>query len=81
MLRIRRTISLEAWIWTLGIGFLAVTSELVPPNPRLLITAFPAVIVPAYYLRRRGFAALLALNALLLVGMSWLTFVSVTLRP
>ncbi len=81
MLRVRRTIPLEAWIWTLGVGFLAVTSEFVPPNPRLLITAFPAVIVPAYYLRRRGFAVLLSVNALLLVGMSWLTFVSVTLRP
>jgi Gpi18-like mannosyltransferase len=81
MFRIRRTISLEAWIWTLGIGFLALTSEYVPPNPRLLITAFPAVIVLAYYCRRRGFAWVAALNAVLLVGMSWLTFVSVTLRP
>jgi hypothetical protein len=81
MFRIRRTISLEAWIWTLGIAFLAVTSEWVPPNPRLLITAFPVVIVPAYYLRRRAFGVLLGVNALLLIGMSWLTFVSVTLRP
>jgi Gpi18-like mannosyltransferase len=81
MFRIRRTISLEAWIWTLGIGFLAFTSEYVPPNPRLLITAFPAVIVLAYYCRRRGFGWVAALNVVLLVGMSWLTFVSVTLRP
>jgi hypothetical protein len=81
MARIRHTISVEAWIWTLGIGFLAVTSEWVPPNPRLLISAFPAVIVPAYYLRRRAFAWLIAANGAALAGMSWLTFVGVTLRP
>jgi MFS family permease len=81
MLRIRHTISAEAWVWTLGISFLAVTSEWVPPNPRLLITAFPAVIVLAYYLRRTGFAWLLLANGALLIGMSWLTFVNVTLRP
>jgi Mannosyltransferase (PIG-V) len=81
MFRIRRTISVAAWTWTLGIGFLALTSEYVPPNPRLLITAFPAVIVLAYYCRRRAFAWVATINAVLLVGMSWLTFVSVTLRP
>jgi hypothetical protein len=81
MARIRRTIWLEAWIWTLGVSFIAVTSEWVPPNPRLLITAFPVVMVPAYYLRRWGFRSLLLVNGALLVGMSWLTFVSVTLRP
>lgn len=81
MFRIRHTISIEAWVWTLGIGFLAVTSEWVPPNPRLLITAFPAVIVLAYYLERRAFAWMAAANGAVLAAMSWLTFVSVTLRP
>jgi hypothetical protein len=81
MVRIRRTISIEAWVWTLGISFLAVTSEWVPPNPRLLITAFPAVIALAYYLKRNAFAWLLVANGALLAGMSALTFVSVTLRP
>jgi hypothetical protein len=81
MARIRHTIWLEAWIWTLGISFIAVTSEWVPPNPRLLITAFPVVLVPAYYLKGRGLSWLLLANGALLVGMSWLTFVSVTLRP
>jgi hypothetical protein len=81
MLRIRRTISLEAWVWTLGISFVAVTSEWVPPNPRLLITAFPVVIVPAYYLKRRRFAWLAAGYTVLLVAMSAVTFVGVTLRP
>lgn len=81
MARIRKTISIEAWLWTLGISFLAVTSEWVPPNPRLLITAFPAVIVLAYYFKRRGFGLMLLVNGALLAGMSALTFVGVTLRP
>jgi hypothetical protein len=46
-----------------------------------LITAFPAVIVPAYYLRGRGFASLAVLNGILLAGLSALTFVGTTLRP
>ncbi len=81
MIRVRRTISVEAWVWTLGISFTAVTSEWVPPNPRLLITAFPAVLVLAYYFKGRRFGWLLALNGFLLVAMSVITFVGVTLRP
>jgi hypothetical protein len=81
MFRVRHTISLEAWVWTLGISFIAVTSEWVPPNPRLLITAFPAVIVLARYFEGRRFQWLLAFNTFLLISMSALTFVNVTLRP
>ena len=79
--RARRTVSIEALVWTAGISVLMVTSEYVPPNPRLLITAFPAVLVPAYYLKQRAFSVLLWANGVLLVGMSAVTFVNVTLRP
>ena len=81
LVRARRTVSIEALVWTLGIGLITVTAEYTPPNPRLLITAFPAVIVLAYYVRRRGFPWLLAVNGALLAGLSALTFVGVTLRP
>jgi len=81
MVRVRRTISVEAWVWTLGISFIAVTSEWVPPNPRLLITAFPALIVLARRFTGRAFAWLLAVDGALLAGMSLLTYVGVTLRP
>ena len=73
--------SVEALVWTAGIVFLAVTSEYTPPNPRLLITAFPAVIVAAYYLGKRSFAAVLVVNGGLLALLSALTFVGPTLRP
>ncbi|MGI8902904.1 MAG: mannosyltransferase family protein [Solirubrobacteraceae bacterium] len=77
----RHVISVEAIAWTLGISFLAITSEFTPPNPRLLITAFPAVIVAARYVRGRAFPWLLGVNGALLVVMSAATFVGTTLRP
>jgi hypothetical protein len=76
-----RTVSVEAIVWTLGISFLAVTSEYVPPNPRLLFTAFPAVLVLARYVKGRGFWLLSAVNGVLLLGLSWWTFVGYGLRP
>jgi hypothetical protein len=76
-----RQVSIEAMAWTLGIAFLATTSEYVPPNPRLLITAFPAVIVFAHYVGRRGYVRLLLANGVLFVVLSAVTFVGTTLRP
>ncbi len=81
LVRRRGRVSVEAMAWTLGIAFLATTSEFVPPNPRLLLTAFPAVVVFARYVRGRRFVLLAAVNGSLLVFLSALTFVSVTLRP
>ncbi len=81
MVRCWRTISVEAWLWTLGISFLAVTSEYVPPNPRLLFTAFPAILVLARYVKGKGFWLLAATNGVLLLGLSWWTFVGYGLRP
>ncbi len=79
--RSRRTITPEAIVWTAGISLLAVTSEYVPPNPRMLITAFPAVLVLGRYLRGRAFVAVASLSGVLLAVLSALTFVQVTLRP
>jgi hypothetical protein len=76
-----RRIPAAAVGWTLGIAFLAVTSEYTPPNPRLLITAFPAVLVLAAVLRRRGFRICVVVNTLLLLYMSAVTFVGIALRP
>jgi hypothetical protein len=81
MARVRREISIEAIVWTLGISLIAVTSEYVWPNPRILITAFPAVIVLARFLKGRAYYAVLGVNVALLGFLSWLTFVHVTLRP
>ena len=42
MLKQWRVVPIGAIIWTLGIAFLTLTSWNIAPNPRLLITAFPA---------------------------------------
>jgi len=76
-----REMSVEAIVWTFGISWLAMTSEYTPPNPRLLITAFPAVLVLARYVHGRWWTALLCANGVMLAGLSALTFVGTTLRP
>ena len=76
-----REMSAEAIVYTLGIAWLGLTSEFVPPMPRLLITAFPAVIVVARYVHGRSFTILLWVNGIALAGLSALTFVGTTLRP
>jgi hypothetical protein len=79
--RSRREIPAVAIVWTLGITFFAFTSEYVPPNPRLLITAFPALMVVGRYVQGKWFAVLVFVNVGLLTGLSLLTFWSTTLRP
>jgi uncharacterized membrane protein len=79
--RRRGRIPLEAVIYTLGVTYRMITSEYVPPNPRLLITAFPLVIVFARYIDGRRFKWLIGVMTLLLIELSGLTFVGITLRP
>jgi Gpi18-like mannosyltransferase len=78
LLRRPRVVSLEALAWTVAIGALAVFSEHVGPNARMLITAFPAVLVYAHRFQGR---ALLWVNGVLLVVMSALTFTGHSLTP
>ncbi|HEY1716103.1 MAG TPA: mannosyltransferase family protein [Solirubrobacteraceae bacterium] len=77
----RREISPEAILWTLAIAFLAYTSSNVPPLPRMLITAFPALMVVGRYVRGRWFRVIVWGNGILLAGLSMLTFYGFTLRP
>lgn len=79
--RNRRRIPAPAIWWTLGITFLTITSENVPPNPRMLICAFPALMVVAYEMRGRNFTRLIAVTTVLLFAMSFVSFVGTGLRP
>jgi Gpi18-like mannosyltransferase len=81
LVKTRPRVSAPALVWTLGIGFLAVTSENVPPNPRMLITAFPAVLVIAYRFKGKAFNRLIVGSVALLIVMSALTYVGTSLRP
>jgi hypothetical protein len=77
----RRELSLPAIVWTVAIIFLALTSEYTPPNPRMVITAFPGLLLFARYLKGRSFNLLIALNFVLFVVLSALTFVGFSMRP
>jgi hypothetical protein len=81
LVRERHRVSIEAIAWTAGISFLALTSEYVPPNPRLLITAFPAIMVVARYVHGRAWTLILWGNGVLLIVLSVCTFWGTTLRP
>jgi Gpi18-like mannosyltransferase len=81
LFKLRPWIPAPAFVWTLGVAFLAVTSENVPPNPRMLITAFPAVLVVAARLKGKAFNWLMAGSVTLLLAMSAATFVGTALRP
>jgi hypothetical protein len=81
LVKTRPRIPAPALVWTFGIAFLAVTSENVPPNPRLLITAFPAVLVVAYYFKGKAFTKLMALSVIALLVMSTGSYIGTALRP
>ncbi len=74
-------ISIPALVWTLGVSFLALTSARTPPNPRLLLTAFPLVAVAAYKFSGKGLKIYLGMSIVLLIYMSSVTFVGIALRP
>jgi hypothetical protein len=81
LLRERPRIPLPAIVWTIGIGVLTLTSANVPPNPRMLICAFPAVLVFAHRLKDKAFTRLVGATAILFVVMSYVSFVGHGLRP
>jgi len=81
IVRVKPRISAAAITWTLFLTFEIFTSSMVPPNPRMLITAFPALMVVAYHLRGKAFNRLLGVSTVLLVAMSLVTYVGTALRP
>ena len=80
VVRKRREMSAEAIVWTLGISWLAMTSEYTPPKPRLVITAFPAVIVLARYVHGKWLPRCVGERGAARRAEP-LTFVGTTLRP
>jgi Gpi18-like mannosyltransferase len=79
--RYRREIGPAALAFALGIAVLCVTSQFVPPNPRLLLSGFPLIVVFARRLSGRPFALFLSVNVVLLIACSMLTYVGIALRP
>ena len=64
-----------------GVAALTLTSTQTPPNARLLLCAFPAILVFPQRLRGRWYVALMVLNVALFFSLTWFTFVGVDFRP
>ena len=79
--QVRETLPLPAWVWTVGMAVLALTSQGTPPNPRMLICAFPVVLIVGAEVQGHTRKRLLTWEVICLIVMSLLTFVGFWLRP
>jgi hypothetical protein len=74
LLRARRELSAGAMVLTVGVAAVTVWSVMTPPNVRLVLIAFPAVMVWGRRLSGRGFGTFVAAEVIVLVLTSMLTF-------
>jgi hypothetical protein len=79
--KVRGTLPIPVWVWTLFVSLLALTSAKTPPNPRLLICTFPVVLIVGTQPEGRSRKRLLAANVICLLVMSGFTYVGSWLRP
>lgn len=80
--RDRRRIGWPALTWTAFVALLTLTSQKTPPNARLLICAFPAVMIFAAKIRtRRAWIITMGVTIVLLLVMSVLSYYESPLRP
>ncbi|MGC9221980.1 MAG: mannosyltransferase family protein [Solirubrobacteraceae bacterium] len=77
----RREVPLPALVWTVCIAALTLTSSNTPPNPRMLMVAFPVVMVLAAKHSGSAYRRLMVVNVLAFLVMSPLTYVGYWLRP
>jgi hypothetical protein len=77
----RQTIPIPVWVWTGVTAVLALTSAKTPPNPRMLICAFPLVLIVGAEHKGRAQKWLLVADVACLLVMSWFTYVGIWLRP
>jgi hypothetical protein len=68
-------------VWTVGVAVLTTTSDQLPPNPRMLLCAFPLLIVLAAQIEGRAWRRMIYLTSAALIVLSPLTFIAKVLRP
>jgi hypothetical protein len=77
----RRRIGLSVFTWTVCVAFLALTSAKTPPNPRMLVVAFPVVIAVGAHLTGRAYRRAMVINVTATLVLSYFTYVGIWLRP
>lgn len=79
--RSRDKVHITALIWTLVVFLEAVTSPKTPPNARMLICTFPALLAIGSQVRGRWRWVLLSVTLTFTLVMSYLTYLGPWLRP
>lgn len=74
LLRVHHELTSGALVLAVGVAAVTFWSVMTPPNARMLLVASPAVLVWARRLSRKSFALFVAVESLLLVLASFLTF-------
>jgi hypothetical protein len=77
----RARVPVSAWVWTMCVSVLALTSAKTPPNPRLLVLAFPVVLAVGAGLSKRSYRRAMWWTLFATVVMSPITYVGMWLRP
>jgi hypothetical protein len=77
----RSRVPLTAWVWTVCVSVLALTSAKTPPNPRLLIVSFPLVIVVGATLRGKAYNRAMRWALFTTILITPITYVGLWLRP
>ena len=77
----RSRVPATAWVWTICVSLLALTSAKTPPNPRLLVLAFPLVIVVGKTFAGSNFRKAMKYNLLVTLVASPITYIGMWLRP
>jgi hypothetical protein len=77
----RGRVPLVAWVWTLSVSVLALTSSGTPPQPRMLVVAFPATIAIGALISERAHRRAMAYAITACVVLTPITYVGLWLRP
>jgi hypothetical protein len=77
----RAHVPLAVWVWTVVVCLLALTSANTPPNPRILVDAFPLVLVAGAAWEGRAYRRAMRLSLLATIVLSPITYVGMWLRP
>jgi hypothetical protein len=79
--RTKPRMSPAAIVLTLWTGILTLTSYNTPPNPRMIICGFPAIMVVAYACKGKAFQRLMIGCLIITIVMTFPTYVGYGLRP
>jgi hypothetical protein len=81
LLQHRDRVPLTMFVWVVCVAFLALTSAKTPPNPRMLVVAFPVVIAVGANLSAKAYRRAMVINVATTLVMSYFTYVGIWLRP